>query len=168
MKFRMIVFFLSFVVVVTGCPRGDEMNHLQVKSHDEVAKFKPYKEVKASVQLDGESAIKVDEIRLKANKNKAPESFKNVESMQGIVPESKLDNAHYKLKKLMTYEESFNQGYTDQLIFEIDGDRMVYVVQVKSNKDINFDGRLVKCPLITTIYDAETGETICFMWKAEA
>lgn len=132
-----------------------------------VPSFKSYKEVKGSTKLDGESQKKFDEIRLKANKDKKKDEFKNVDDIQGVVPESKLKKAHYKLKELMTYEEAYNQGYTDQLIYEIDPDRMVYVIQAKSEEDLEFDGRPIKKPEITTLYDAETGEKISYLWVAE-
>jgi hypothetical protein len=119
-------------------------------------------------QVDGVAEKKYADVRLKANKEKALSSFKKVESIHGVYTDAdaKKKQAHYKLKQLMTYQEAFDKGYTTQFIYEIAGDRMVYVVVAQSEKDLDFDGHLIKTPQITTLYDAETGERISYEWKS--
>lgn len=123
---------------------------------------------KEEINQNEEPTVKLHEIRLEANKDKSVDDFKKIEELPGIVPDEKLKNAEYKTKKLMTYKDSRNLGYTDQsIIYEIDPDRMVYVVQVKSHEELKYDEGKFKNPLITTIYDAETGEKISFLWQGE-
>lgn len=128
---------------------------------------KSYKQAKEEIKVVNNETKKLDDIRLEANKHKNVSEFKQVEELPGFVPDEKLKNAEYKLKTLMTYEDSYNQGYTDQIIYEIDPARMVYVIQVKSHEELDYDGKKIKNPLITSIHDAETGEKISFLWQAE-
>lgn len=140
-------------------------------SSDDVVKDitggKPYKQTKEEIKAENETTKKLDDIRLKGNKHKNVGEFKKVEELPGFVPDKKLENAEYKTKTLMTYEDSYNQGYTDQIIYEIDPNRMIYVIQLQSYEELDYEGKKIKNPLITNIYDAETGEKISFIWQAD-
>ncbi len=97
-----------------------------------------------NIKLDTKAETKVDDIRLKDNKQKSPAKFKKVEELPGFVPDAELSKrgAKYILKKLMTYEECFDQGYIDGFRYDVDPNRMVWVICAKYDKDIKYDGRI--------------------------
>ncbi|HEX9061234.1 MAG TPA: hypothetical protein VF941_13730, partial [Clostridia bacterium] len=111
---------------------------------------------------------KLEPVRLKANKDKKVDQLISVENIKGYVNDDKLRETgeEYKLKLLMTYEESYNKGYTSTISFDVDPGRMVWVTQLKHSKDLEIEpGKYMKKPLITNICDAETGEVLDFTWQ---
>jgi hypothetical protein len=128
---------------------------------------KSFTELNDNQSLAADKDTKRPPLRLAGNKDKAASAFKDITSIRGVPSEAEAEShqSRYILKNRMTYQEAYDQGYISQFIYDISGDRVVYVVQAQSLKDLEYDGRPIKTPLITTIFDAETGEKITSEWK---
>lgn len=95
------------------------------------------------------------------------ERIKPVDAMSGYVADDKLkNNAVYKVKELLSYED-FLEKYTEfDLNPGISKDRMVWVTVRHYPEGINTERGFVENAIVTSYYDAETGDSIGFSLKS--
>ncbi|MBL0388560.1 hypothetical protein JJB07_18305 [Tumebacillus sp. ITR2] len=112
--------------------------------------------------------VHATEQQYKANNSK--KTLKKVEELPGYVDDQEIEGKSGKnLKKsLMTYKEYINLGIDPAFRHDIDADRMVWVLQTKFTKTTNINGVDIVNPLVTTVYDAETGDQIAMTVSTDA
>lgn len=112
-----------------------------------------------------ENAEKAQET-LHANKG-ASDKIKPIEKVKNYTKDGDLkDGAKYLDKKLLTYEEFLNKYPEFDLNPTISKDRMVYVIVTHFPKGLDTGEGIVKNAISTTLYDAETGESIAWSVKS--
>lgn len=108
--------------------------------------------------------IKYTDIDYEKNdfKDKKLLKIQKVEDINGYVSDADLskDGGKYIRKSLMTYQEYIDLGISKGIRHDISPDRLVWVLMCKYDKSKNFDGRVIEKPIITTVYDAETGASL--------
>jgi hypothetical protein len=105
--------------------------------------------------------VKVTDKRSKDNRDKAP-NLKKAENLDGYVSDEDLSKVggKYAVKKMMTYREYFDQYGDGGYNHTIDPNRMVWVLVSKFDKTHYVDGSPVEKAIVTSLYDAETGELL--------
>jgi len=108
---------------------------------------------------------KVCDIFYFANNQKDSNQFLNITGLSGYVSPKELANqgGKYILQKLMTYKESCDLNYEDGISYDIDPDRVVWVIRThfdQTNNLYNFEGITIRDVTVSSIWDAETGDAI--------
>lgn len=138
----------------------------EYKSYDDVKQS--LKSVSKASDPDGKKVI-YPEIVYQANKDKDPINFKKPEDIKGYVSDEDLakKGGKYLLEKQMTYREYFNLGIGSSIRHDIDPDRMVLVFTSQFDKTHYIEGKPIEKAIVTTVYDAETGEPLSMTVKSE-
>lgn len=111
--------------------------------------------------------VKYSDIKYSANTEK---KILPLDQIQGYISDEDLGKkgAKYSIKKVMTYEEAYNSGYEEAIRHDIDPNRLVWVLRSNFNKTHVINGSAVEKAIVTTIYDAETGEFLGISVKSDA
>lgn len=106
--------------------------------------------------------IVVCDVYYKANKEKDPSLFAKLSDIEGEKTHDALaeSGGKYTLEKMMTYEEYINLGIDDGVSYNIDPDRMVWVITSEFSEPHNINGMMVQNAVVTTVWDAESGDSI--------
>lgn len=94
--------------------------------------------------------------------NKCLNKYKNFDEIPGYVSDIDLSSkgGTYIQKQLITYKEYFDLGIDDLFRNDIDPNRMVWVFRSKFNKTHYIEGNPIEKAIVTTVFDAETGDPI--------
>lgn len=126
------------------------------------------KTAKLNLNQDGSEGKKAP-IYYKKNNDIDKAKLKQPNEIKGFVPDATLaeKGGKYTLKKLMTYEEYYNLGIDDTIRHDIEPDRLVWVFTSRFNKTHYVNGYPVEKAVVTTLYDAETGDMLSFVATSE-
>jgi hypothetical protein len=157
--------FLYTAIIVTFCIFSVSVN---------ADNFSPYNKAKQDMSSFSQTGpdnkkVTVSDVIYKANKNKNQSAFKKVTDIDGYIPDTKLleSGGKYTLQKLMTYQEYFDLGIDDGFRNDIDPNRMVWVLTSKFTQPHNINGKMIQKAIVTTVYDAETGDPITLVVKSD-
>jgi len=106
--------------------------------------------------------IVVSDVYYKANKDKDPSTFVKLADIKGYKTDDVLaeSGGKYTLEKMMTYKEYIDLCIDPGVSYDIDPDRMVWVITSEFSEPHNINGIMVQNAVVTTAWDAETGAAI--------
>jgi hypothetical protein len=113
------------------------------------------------INPDGSTAVQT-QIKYPENKSNDLTKFKKETDINGYVSDEALaaKGAKYTRKQIMTYEAYVNLNIDGAVRYDIDPDRMVWVFTSKFDKTHYINDKPVEKAVITTVYDAESGEML--------
>lgn len=121
---------------------------------------------KERAKVNGQSNVEQVEILRPDNKGLI-DKLQPVEKMKGYIKENDLTNgATYLNKELLDYESFINKYDNFDFNPAISGQRMVWVVTTNYPKGFNHRNGFVKNAVMTSYYDAETGEKYGYSLKS--
>jgi hypothetical protein len=107
-----------------------------------------------------------------ANNQLDSSRFLRVTELSGYVSPADLADigGKYILQKLMTYKDCCDLGLTDGISYDVDPNRMVWVIQTyydETDNMFNFEGSNIRNVTATSIWDAETGDAMSMMIQSD-
>jgi hypothetical protein len=132
--------------------------------------YSKYSSIQDSLNdITSEKNVNSLEYYYSANDMADPKTFVSLDKIKGAVTDQAVTDAGgvYRLQKLMTYKEYIDLGIDDGVSWYIDAKRMVWVLTTEFNRTHNVDGILYDHCIVTTTWDAATGDPISMIVQSD-
>jgi hypothetical protein len=124
-----------------------------------------YASMKASVTQEKDyygKPVQLAPIVYPANQSIDRRKLKQVRDLQGSFSDVELaeKGGYFTIKQIMTYRQYVNFGPSRGVRWDVDPDRLVWMIQARFPKSTDGNGNTVHNKVSTTLYDAQTGDML--------